>query len=222
MVEEKEFMDAVMKGDSKIVSAMLAEEPGLAASKTPQGLSAVLLAAYYAHPEIARLLAAARPDPDVFEAAVTGMTGRLKILVAADPLLANAVSVDGFQPLGLACFFGHFEAAHFLLEHGAQVNSPSKNAQMVMPLHSAAASRSLEIARLLLEHSADPNARQADDYTPLQEAAANGQLELVVLLLDHGADPNAVQKQGQTAVSLARKGGHQNIVEALIAHGARK
>jgi len=58
------------------------------------------------------------------------------------------------------------------------VNSPSRNAQRVMPLHSAAAGRHLTIMQALLAHGADPNARQADDFTPLHAAAQNGQIEM--------------------------------------------
>ena len=220
MVDEKEFINAVRNGELVKVEEILAQKPGWAGSKTPEGLPVVLLAAYYGHPDVAQALAEVRNDLDVFEAAATGKIDRLKTLAASRPELANAVAPDGFQPLGLASFFGQAEAARFLLEHGAEVNAPSQNAQKVMPLHSAAARRSLEIARLLMEHGADPNARQADDFTPLQEAAANGQLELVALLLEYKADPNAVQAQGLTALSLAQKQGHQEVVDYLIQHGA--
>ena len=153
-------------------------EPSLVNARGADGLSAVLLAAYYGQPAIAHLLAERRSDLDIFEAAASGRVERVRALVEAQPALANAVAADGFQPLGLACFFGHFEAAKCLVEHGAEVNSPARNQQKVMPLHSAAASRNLEIARLLLEHGADANARQNNDFTPLQEPAHPGQIEM--------------------------------------------
>jgi ankyrin repeat protein len=214
-------LDAVRNGEIITVQEILAQEPGRASSKTPEGLPVLLLAAYYGHPDVVQALADKRRDLDIFEAAVTGKVDQLKALVESRPELANAVAPDGFQPLGLACFFGQAAAARFLLEHGAETNAPSQNAQKVMPLHSAAASRSLEIVRLLLEHGADPNARQIEDFTPLQEAASNGQIEMVALLLDHGADPNAVQKQGQTALSIAQKQGHPEVADYLIKRGAR-
>ncbi len=215
-----QFLAAVQKGDLEQVTQLLAQQPDLASAHTDSGLSAVLLAAYYGHPGIARLLAGRRSDLDIFEASAVGDLERVKALVSARPGLANAFAPDGFQPLGLASFFGHYEVALFLVERGAEVNSPSRNSQKVMPLHSAAASRSLEIARLLLEHGADPDSRQLDDFTPLHEAAANGQLELVSLLLAHGADVNLSQKPGQTALDFAQKAGHQEVVEYLLQHGA--
>ena len=136
-------------------------------------------------------LLAADPELDFFEAAAVGRTDRLRDLLDGDPALANAWAEDGFQPLGLASFFGHVEAARLLVERGAEVNSASRNPMKVMPLHSAAAAQDpgvrYEIAKLLLEAGADPNARQQDDYTPLMAADQHGDLRLRELLVEHGA-----------------------------------
>jgi uncharacterized protein len=136
-------------------------------------------------------LLAANPELDVFEASAVGRTDRLRELLDEDPDLANAWAGDGFQALGLASFFGHVEAVRLLVERGAEVNSASRNDMKVMPLHSAAATGDLdtryELAKLLLEHGADPNARQQDDYTPLMAADQHGDERLRKLLVDHGA-----------------------------------
>jgi ankyrin repeat protein len=61
-----------------------------------------------------------------------------------------------------------------------------------MPLHSAAATSDpetrYELAQLLLEHGADPNARQQDDFTPLMAADQHGDNRLRALLIEHGAE----------------------------------
>jgi ankyrin repeat protein len=61
----------------------------------------------------------------------------------------------------------------------------------VMPLHSAAATNDpqarYEIATLLLEHGAEPNARQQDDFTPLMAAEQSSDKRLAQLLEEHGA-----------------------------------
>jgi uncharacterized protein len=128
----------------------------------------------------------------VFEASAAGRAERLRELLEGDPSLANAWADDGFQPLGLASFFGHVEAARLLVERGAEVNSASRNEMKVMPLHSAVATGDpdarFELAKLLLEHGADPNARQQDDYTPLMAAEHHGDERLRALLLEHGAE----------------------------------
>jgi ankyrin repeat protein len=60
------------------------------------------------------------------------------------------------------------------------------------PLHWAAIAGSLKAATLLLDHGADPNARDRDGRTPLHWAARNNRPEIVSLLIHRGADPNAV------------------------------
>src|SRR6185503_20618238 len=92
---------------------------------------------------------------NIFEAAASGRRDRVAALVDAQPAIVNAYADDGFQPLGLAAFFGHTGVVEFLLGRGAAVNSPSNNAQNVMPLHSAAAGRHLAIVNLLLDRGAD-------------------------------------------------------------------
>jgi ankyrin repeat protein len=153
-------------------------------------MSDVLQAIYRGDRDEAVRLAAGK-ELDVFEASALGAAARLRELLDSDPALANAWAEDGFQPLGLASFFGHEEAARVLVERGAGVNSASRNPMKVMPLHSAAAARDPEvryaIAKLLLEAGADPNALQQNDYTPLMAADQHGDARLRDLLVAHGA-----------------------------------
>jgi ankyrin repeat protein len=154
-------------------------------------ISELLQAIYRGDQARADDLLAAEPELDVFEAAAIGRSERLRELLDEDASLANAWAADGFQPLGLASFFGHVEAASVLVERGAEVNSASRNELKVMPLHSAAATGDAdaryELAKLLLEHGADPNARQQDDFTPLMAAEHHGDDRLARLLEEHGA-----------------------------------
>jgi uncharacterized protein len=137
------------------------------------------------------------------------------------PELVSAYAPDGFQPLGLAAFFGHADVAELLVNRGAPVNSPSRNAMRVMPLHSAIANQRTKIVQLLLDHGADVNAAQADDFTPLHEAAQNGMLDVTQWLLDRGAQVNPrLKSNSQTPLALAIEHQHEAVAELLKRHDA--
>ena len=88
----------------------------------------------------------------------------------------------------------------------------------VMPLHSAAAARSVPITRLLLERGAPVNARQGTGelgFTPLMEAAFNGQSEMVDLLLEYGAHRALRDDKGLAAADHARRNGHGTLADQL-------
>jgi ankyrin repeat protein len=156
----------------------------------------------------------------IHEAAALGNLDRVQHLVTADPTQANAWAVDGFQPLGLACFFGHRPAAELLLARGAEVNAAARNSFQVAALHAALAGPDPDIARSLLAAGADANARQQGGVTPLHEAAHLGRLDVVQLLLDHGADASATDDQGRSAADVARERGHAPVADLLAAsHG---
>ena len=139
-------------------------------------------------------LLAQGPELNVFEAAALGRADRLRELLDEDPARANAFGDDGFQPLGLACFFGHVEAARLLLDRGADPNSLARNEHIqAAPLHSASASENkdeatrYELCELLLDRGADPNLEQGGGFTALDSARHNGDERLERLLLDRGA-----------------------------------
>jgi ankyrin repeat protein len=214
---ETDFWKAVKAGDRPGVEALLAANPRLATARL-EGASAILIATYHQKPEVAQCLRPHVEELDIFEACALGDVGRVKELLESDPRLANAVAGDGFGPLGLACFFDHEPVARVLLASRARVDQPSSNGMCVMPLHSAAAARSVPLARLLLERGAPVNARQGrgdGGFTPLMEAAFNGQDEMVELLMRHGADSSMKEGDGKTAADHARARGHAALADRL-------
>ena len=177
------------------------------------------MAAYHQEPAIADFLAEKTVNLSIFEAAATGKTQQLVRLLASEPELINAHATDGFQPLGLACFFGHSETVEYLIESGAAINSRSNNPLSAAPIQSAAAAGHVEIVILLLKHSADPNIREQGGYTPLHAAAQNGDTRMIRSLLTSGAVRDLKTDDGKTPQDLAEQAGHLEAATLLMEAG---
>lgn len=203
------------------VQLLVQAEPELLRAVSPSGLSPVLFAAYYHRPAILQALIEAGAPLNLFEAAAAGQVGKVQELLEADPAQVNAVSPDGFSPLGLAAFFGHGELAAELIGRGADVHAVSRNAMQVQPLHSAVAGNHLGIVQALIAAGADVNAVQQDGFTPLMGAAQNGNAELVSFLLQHGANPAAHTADDRSAWSLAETEKHENVLKVLRDSGIK-
>ena len=217
----QEFFSAITQGDVVKVEAMLKADPQLARAKDDNGLSAILKATYYRQSAVLASLLATGAELNIFEAAATGQTERLRAVLEQDASLANAYAADGFAPLSLAVFFGHPETVEALLAAGADVNAVSRETMKVAPLHSAAAARQIGIARILLANGAHANVQQAEQgFTPLHEAAANGDLELAKLLLEYDADINSKTNDGQTPLAFAQAREQHEMVAFLRERGA--
>src|ERR1041384_5144528 len=112
------FFDAIKAGNRYEVERQLIVDSSLIHVREDD-LSPIMIAAYHHQPEIASFLADKTIALTIFEAAATGKINNILRLLARDPQLVNAYAVDGFQPLGLAAYFGHFESADYLLQAGA-------------------------------------------------------------------------------------------------------
>lgn len=211
------LLEAIKDGAVVRVREMLATDPVLVRARAPDGATAILFAIYWGHPEMVELFEQNGALLNLFEACAAGRRARVEVLLDRAPMAASGYSADGYPALGLAVFFGHEEIAQLLLEHGADVNAPSKNAQRVTPLHAAVARRNVKLVGELLGRGADPNAEQAGGFTPLHGAAYHGDREVVEALLSRGADARKKTTDGQTPADLAREHGNEAIAERLDA-----
>jgi ankyrin repeat protein len=101
-----------------------------------------------------------------------------------------------------------------------KTESPNQaDSRGITPLMYSATVGSVEAMRLLIDHGADVNARNAFGSTALMWSATD--IGKVRLLVDRGADVNLASKAGRTALLVAaRSNPSAEIVRYLIAHGA--
>jgi hypothetical protein len=124
---------------------------------SPDGFTALGLAAFFGHREVVQDLLRAGADPNVKS--------------------RNAL---GVAPLHSALANQHKEIAADLIRGGAEVNLAS--AEGLSPLHYTAHYGDIETTRLLLSAGADASARDAGGQTPADEARAKGHSDLAALL----------------------------------------
>jgi len=205
----------IAAADLNGLTTLLQQNPALAKAKTSAQVSPIMLSCYYKKPEVTALLLKYVEEINLFEASAAGKFDVVAHLLYTHPEAVNDYAADGFTPLGLACYFGQFEVARYLVLKGADVNLPSNNGFNVFPIHSAAAGNYTDIVRMLVDNGAQVNVRQQAGATPLHSAAQNGNLELLILLLEHGASTESRMEGGKLPADLAREKGFEEIAEIL-------
>lgn len=216
----REFFDAIKEGNKQEVERRLSLDPSLIHAKE-NGLSPIMVAAYHDEPEIASYLADKTVAISIFEASATGKINNVIRQLARDPQLVHAYAEDGFQPLGLASYFGHLELARYLIKAGAPINSPSRNGLKAAPIQSATAAGHEKIVQMLLQLGADPNIREGNGYTPLHAASQNKDIDMIHTLIYGGADLTLAGKDGKTPLDIAAESGDTETI-ALLAEGITK
>ena len=93
------------------------------------------------------------------------------------------------------------------------------------PLHFASEDARVGAVRVLLEHGADANARDAHNMTPTHLASSQNygeeeRLDVVRLLLQYGSDIHALDNEGHTPFMRATEKGHRRIMQFLLENGA--
>ena len=162
----------------------------------------------------------------------------------------KAADEDGTPALTFAIINGHYDVAALLADKGADVNQPDRTG--ATPLYSAVdmhtlatsfgrpdlpravAEGSVDAAKMLLAHGADPNralkakvlkrvynpgdGRLAEGSTPLMRAAKSGDIAMMTVLIAGGADLDRANAAGETALHVAVAS--PRVVRFLTGEGA--
>jgi ankyrin repeat protein len=134
------LFEAAAVGDSGRVGELLSLEPGSVVGWSPDGFTALHLAAFFGHEAVAAAL-------------VEG--GAEVSAIARNPIRV--------QPLHSAAAAGHTGVARLLLEHGADPNARQEGG--FVPLHAAAQAGNDELYELLVARGADQDAATDDGRT---------------------------------------------------------
>ena len=177
--------DAAMRGDKEAVRSLLKQKVDVNAAHG-DGATALHWAAYNDDVEL------------------------VKMLLDAGANVKAATREGAITPLFMACTNGDAPMIEALLKAGADAKSVKSNGTTA--LMTAAASGSAEAVKVLIEHGADINAKEAVyGQTALMFAAALNRDSVIKVLMEHGAEANVAT----TVRKLARVRFDQdgNIVE---------
>ena len=127
---------------------------------------------------------------------------------------------DETTPLSAAAFCGFSGLVrHLIMMHPPDVNAKCAD-HGLSPLHVASIFGHVDSSCVLLEHGANVNAHDHDDWTPLHLASSLGHPRVAQLLLEHKAISNARNKRNDTPLRLALEHRHLEIVRLLLDNGA--
>jgi ankyrin repeat protein len=155
------------------------------------------------HDDFAKILLEGGAAPDACGAAAYGMHDQLQQILKNDPETANDLTT-GNPPLGWAAYGHQPRSATILFEHGAVADRPPYDAYAWGP---AAMVASKDVARVLLEHGANPNWRNEGGNTPIHCVITSrivlDPVKFIQVLLDFGAEVNVRNCEGRTPLDEA-------------------
>ena len=188
------LMKAAYEGSVEIVALLLERGAKVNAQVTGTKETALMNAVTGGHPEVVKLLLAAKAD-------------------------IKPKSSFEFNAFTSAVAAGEREIAKLILAAGAKIDD---GAYTLTPLMFAVSARNPEMVQWLAENGANVNAGVKEGgQTALNLAIGNADADMVKVLIQLKANVNAKDKSGTTPLMAAQKGDQDDIVAILKAAGAK-
>jgi ankyrin repeat protein len=166
---EVDVFAAAALGRTARLDALLREHPGVVHTHSPDGWTALHLAAFFGHPEALRLLLERGASAQAVSQNASGNTPFHSALASDDAGVATGPRRT---------------IASLLLAAGAEIDLP--DASEYAPLHLAAHDGDVELVAALLARGAEINPREEKRQTPFALAVAAGHADAADLLRRHG------------------------------------
>jgi ankyrin repeat protein/Zn-dependent protease with chaperone function len=211
-------------GGSKEMTELLIKQGATVDARNKEGETPLHIAAQKGYSDLTQLLIANKADLNaktkngqtpLFCAAQLGHKDVMKLLIDKG---ADVSPID--ELLYWMCEYGHRDLAEILIQKGANVNS---EAWGDAPSFVAVFYHRPDVLKLLLDHGANPNARNEWGWTLLHHTVdpVSRSLDMTRMLLDKGANPNAkIPQDGSSPFQWAAYYGLKETVELFLAKGA--
>eukprot|EP00929_Paragymnodinium_shiwhaense_P048577 TRINITY_DN24541_c0_g1_i1.p1 TRINITY_DN24541_c0_g1~~TRINITY_DN24541_c0_g1_i1.p1 ORF type:complete len:174 (+),score=31.19 TRINITY_DN24541_c0_g1_i1:333-854(+) len=161
------------------------------------------------------------PAPHFHSAVRRGEAATVEQLLKGGKIDVNEKNEHYPSALHFAAGGGSVEVVRILLEAKADVKAVAPTSNETA-LHSAAQQGHDAVAKMLLEHGAEPNACAESGDTALHNACAKGHLEMAKLLVQGGADVNQKNLQDYTPLACAEDWATPQLVDFLKEAGATR
>jgi ankyrin repeat protein len=220
------LVQAVVRGETNVVSQMLADDPSLASAQASTGGTRQNASEYF-FKEIAHYLYAGDTALHMAAAAFSRSAAELLVQYGAS---CRARNRRGAEPLHYAVDAHRWqpsaqkEVIQYLLAVGADPNALDKSG--VSPLHRAVRTRASEAVRALLAGGAHVGLRNGSGSTPLHlavqdtgrggagsERARSEQATIIAVLLEAGARVSDKDGRGQSVLDKASNERVRALVE---------
>jgi ankyrin repeat protein len=219
--------EAVWRGYLEVSAILLANGAPLNEAEPKTGATPINEAAYQGHTRLVQYLLQLGPDLDIPDrkgntalenAARRGNESTALLLLEAETK-RQRIPPSFDKTVDAAIKKDESALVQALLHHGMEANAPLSAG--LNPLTIAVSAGSINVARVLLDNSADPNSRDAGETSRLEDASLKGLEPMVALLLDHGAQVNEVNAgTGTTALYAAAAFGRTAVVKLILERGA--